>query len=46
MGAHVWEEIPVLPISQPYWIYGVSPKLTFRAYPTGQIPIFRMAFKP
>jgi len=42
MGAHVWEEIPVLPIAQPYWIYGVSPKLTFRAYPTGQIPIFRM----
>jgi peptide/nickel transport system substrate-binding protein len=46
MSRHVYEEIPVLPICQPYWIYGVSPKLTFRAYPTGQIPIFRMAMKP
>jgi len=42
MSKHVFDNLPVTPISQPYWIYGVSPKFKFQAYPTGQIPMLRM----
>ena len=42
MSKHVWDNLPVTPIAQPHWIYGVSPKFKFQAYPTGQIPMLRM----
>jgi ABC-type transport system substrate-binding protein len=42
MSKHVLDNLAVTPISQPYWIYGVSPKFKFQAYPTGQTPMLRM----
>jgi len=42
MSKHVYDNIPVMAVSQPFWIYGVSPKLKMQAYPTGQLPMLRM----
>jgi len=42
MSQRVHDTVPVMAISQPYWIYGVSPKLKMQAYPTGQLPMLRM----
>jgi peptide/nickel transport system substrate-binding protein len=42
MSQRVYDTVPVMAISQPYWIYGVSPKLKMQAYPTGQLPMLRM----
>jgi len=42
MSKHAYDNLPFMPVSQSYWIYGVSPKLKMQAYPTGQLPMLRM----
>ena len=44
MSEQVYANLPVMAVSQTYWISGVSPKLKMQAYPTGQLPMLRMQF--
>jgi peptide/nickel transport system substrate-binding protein len=42
----VYDDLPIMSIGQPRWIYGVNPKLKFYPYPTGLLTYHRMTLAP